>query len=651
MKKNLLVFSIVMLAMIANAQTPRLSLYEEFTGETCPPCASTNPGLNVKLAANASKIVAIKWQVPIPSAPTKTWSLYQTNKTEIDWRYRSVANGGYGYGINSAPSSSIDGQAPTVFGASSGHPANLNNNVINTAQSYTSAFSITMNRAWNASGAIDLTVSIVATAPFTAVGNLVFRTVMVERLIQFSVQPGTNGEKDFEDVAIRSYGTNPATALQTGVAMASTWTIGQTQTFTLSCMPPSYVRKRKEIAFVGFIQDDGDKKVAQAVRADKQALPDDAEAVSAMVPVTCSGNVAPSVEIKNLGLNAITALTITPYVDGVISTNVTTWTGNLAVGASTTIVLNNVTVPTTSGSHTFSYNISAMNNVDVDPTNNSASVKFMVASNFSGSPIVEGFTATAFPPTGWTNVNPNNGPNWTRVNNAGSYQIAPLHSIKYDFYTNTLIGDKDELFLPAMNLNGGAPILSFDYSYAQRTTASADKLDIYLSDDCGVSWTNVYSNNGSAMATSAALNSSYFPVDLSEWVTVNLTLNGWNKPNVICKFVTTSDGGNNLYLDNINLAQSEGTGISKINNEGMAVKVYPNPSSDFATVSITSNKVSTAKLTVVNTIGQVVFEKQITLTNGTIGAHVDVSNLAAGIYNVTVDSENIHVVDKLTVTK
>ena len=204
------------------AQTPRLCLYEEFTGENCPPCAATNPGLNTLLASpnNSPKVVAIKWQVPIPSAPSATWSLYQTNKADINWRYSA-----YGYGINSAPSGRMDGQNVTVFGAASDHPANLNNTVISTAQSYTSAFNVTMNRAWNPGcTAITLTVSIQATANFNAVGSLVFRTVMVERVIDFTVAPGTNGEKHFEDVAIKAFPT-----LQSGTAMAPTWTVGQTQ--------------------------------------------------------------------------------------------------------------------------------------------------------------------------------------------------------------------------------------------------------------------------------------------------------------------------------------------------------------------------------------------------------------------------------------
>src|SRR5262249_30832592 len=157
--------------------------------------------------------------------------------------------------------------------AVSSHPGYLTSTVIATAQSFTSAFSVTMNRAWNRGcTAVTLTVNIQATANFTASGALVFRTVMVERLIQFSVSPGSNGEMTFEDVVIKSFPT-----LQAGVPLQGGWTTGQTKTFTLNCVIPSYARKKEEIAFVGFIQDDGNQKVAQAVRADKEPLPSDAD--------------------------------------------------------------------------------------------------------------------------------------------------------------------------------------------------------------------------------------------------------------------------------------------------------------------------------------------------------------------------------------
>jgi hypothetical protein len=84
---------------------------------------------------------------------------------------------------------------------------------------------------------------------------------LVERKINFLVAPGTNGEKDFEDVVRKSYPT-----LQAGTSLPTTWTAGQTQTFTVACAIPSYIVDKSQMAFVGFIQDDGNKKVLQAER-------------------------------------------------------------------------------------------------------------------------------------------------------------------------------------------------------------------------------------------------------------------------------------------------------------------------------------------------------------------------------------------------
>jgi hypothetical protein len=272
MKTNLFTVGLVFASAFMLAQTPRLSLYEEFTGETCPPCATTNPGLNAKLSAPTATplVVAIKWQVPIPSAPANSWSLYKTNKVEIDWRYRG-SPAGYGYpslttptnGINSAPSGRFDGRHQTDFGALSNHPTYVTQNMIATAQSYTSAFSIVMAKKWDLNRtALTVTVDITATAPFTAVGPLVFRAVMIETVIQFSVQPGTNGETKFESPVIASF-----PSIQAGTSMAGTWVTGQKQTFVLNCPIPAYTRDVNKVDMVGFIQDDGNRRVAQAVRA------------------------------------------------------------------------------------------------------------------------------------------------------------------------------------------------------------------------------------------------------------------------------------------------------------------------------------------------------------------------------------------------
>jgi len=652
MKKKVFSICIVLIGLNLVAQTPRLSLYEEFTGETCPPCASTNPGLNLILASptNTPKIVAIKWQVPIPSAPSNTWSLYQTNKVEIDWRWKSVANGGYGYSpaISSAPSSKIDGREATVFGAASGHPANLNNNVISTAQSFTSAFSVTMARAWDQSGnAVTLTVNIQATSNFTAVGSLVFRTVMVERIIDFSVAPGSNGEKHFEDIAIKSFPT-----LQSGISMASNWIVGQTQTFTLNCPIPSYTRKKEEIAFVGFIQDDGNQRVAQAVRAEKSLLTNDAIALTAKVAATCSSTISPIISVYNNGLNAITALTITPYIDGAIAPTIS-WNGNIAPATSATIALNTISSPTNTGAHTFSYNISAMNGTDGNMTNNSTKVSYLVASDFQGSPVSEDFALTNFPPVKWAAVNSNSGPSWTRVTNAGGYNLS-TQSTRYDFFNNKVIGDMDELFITPMDLSGtAAPVLSFDYAYAQRDANSNDKLEVMVSNNCGSSWTNVYSSSGYTLATALPMPMAYLPDvnDISQWQTVTINLTGYNSPSVLVKFVVTNDNGNNLYIDNVNLNQTQPVGLIKETKLSNQVSIFPNPTSGNATLRVFSLSSGKSKLILINTMGQIVSSKTIDLFSGNNNILIDTKEFSNGIYSVVLETATETVVKKISISK
>ena len=652
MKKKVFSICIVLIGLNSFSQTPRLSLYEEFTGETCPPCASANPPLNLLLASptNTPKIVAIKWQVPIPSAPSNTWSLYQTNKVEIDWRWKSVANGGYGYSpaINSAPSSKIDGREATVFGAASGHPANLNNTVISTAQSFTSAFSVTMARAWDQSGnAVTLTVNIQATSNFTAVGSLVFRTVMVERIIDFSVAPGSNGEKHFEDIAIKSFPT-----LQSGISMASSWIIGQTQTFTLNCPIPSYTRKKEEIAFVGFIQDDGNQRVAQAVRAEKSLLTNDAIALTAKVAATCSSTISPIISVYNNGLNAITALTITPYIDGSIAPTIS-WNGNIASATSATISLNTISSPTNTGAHTFSYNISAMNGTDGNMTNNSTKVSYLVASDFQGSPVSEDFALTNFPPVKWAAVNSNSGPSWTRVTNAGGYNLS-TQSTRYDFFNNKVIGDMDELFITPMNLSGtAAPVLSFDYAYAQRDANSNDKLEVMVSNNCGSSWTNVYSSSGYTLATALPMPMAYLPDvnDISQWQTVTINLTGYNSPSVLVKFVVTNDNGNNLYIDNVNLNQTQPVGLIKETKLSNQVSIFPNPTSGNATLKVFSLTSGKSKLILINTMGQIVSSKTIDLFSGNNNLLIDTKEFSNGIYSVVLETATETVVKKISISK
>jgi hypothetical protein len=654
MKKTSILLGLLTTGFMASAQV-RMSLYEEFTGENCGPCAATNPGLNTLLQANASKVIAIKWQVPIPSAPTTTWSLYQTDKGEIDWRWHPTPGYGYpetlstptaGY-IDFAPNGRMDGQQLNAFGLTSNHPGYLTAAAINSAQAQPTPFSIVMTTSWNpnfTNCVVNATVT--AASSFTSNGALMYRLVLVERTINFPTAPGSNGEKDFYDPVRKCYPTVPSgtTISNFGTALPGTWTAGQSQTMSINCAIPSYINDLAQMAFVGFIQDDGNKMVWQASRTAQPSIPNDMKFVSVNVPFACTGAFTPTMVATNNGANAVTALTITPYVDGVAQTDVT-YNTSIAGGASATITLGNYNA-TPGASHTFSVNISNVSGGDVNTANNSGKAFFGVPSTTVNAPVQEPFAS--FPPSNWFVVNADAGPGWMS-GTVGGYGASST-SAKYDFYNNGNIGDADALYFPAVNTTGMSNVnLSFDVAYAQYTTEN-DKLEVFMSTDCGNTWTSVYSKQGAALSTAPAYSANVFIPTAAQWRTENIPLAGANnQAKVLMKFVATSDYGNELYVDNVNLGSV--TGIKQNTAAQVSFEVYPNPASNNVTVKAYSSNEQSGTVTIYNTLGQVVKTANVSLNAGTNDVNINTSELSSGVYNVVMNTGGTSFVKKLTISK
>ncbi len=652
MKKKSILLSLLTAGVLCNAQV-RMTLYEEFTGENCPPCAATNPGLDAILAANASKVIALKWQVPIPSAPSNTWSLYQTNKTEIDWRYTA---GGYGYqsqntptnsatnGINSAPQGRFDGQHQWVFGAASNHPANVNATVINNAANASTPFSIQMSTNWDPTFSnCAVTATVTASAPFTAVGSLVFRLCLVERRIEFATPSGTNGEKLFHDVVRKSYPT-----IQAGTALPSGWVASQQFTFTVNCAIPSYIVDKSEMAFVGFIQDDGDKKIWQAHRTNQPSIPNDAKLVSIAMPsFSCANAINPSIVVYNQGPNAITDMTIVPVIDGVNQTPFN-YTGNIASLATSTITLGSYTA--TPGNHTVQVNITGVSGGDVNTANNSKTTQVALIQTYFPGPVTQAFPTNPFPPANWFMTNADNGPSWSRNATAG-YNGAG--SAKYDFYNNSVIGDKDELYVLPTDLTGvNSPILTFDVAYAQYSNEN-DRLQVMVSTNCGASWTTIFDKAGSVLKTVNAQTGAFTPNANNQWrnESVNLPPSAANNPSVLVKFVATADYGNNMYIDNVNIQNNSTSSINTHNADIFNIQLYPNPATNSANFDITSKKATSGLVSVYNALGQLVIEKKVNVEAGYNHIELSTEVLSSGVYNLVFSSDLGTHVKKLNISK
>ncbi|MBA3828153.1 MAG: T9SS type A sorting domain-containing protein [Taibaiella sp.] len=257
MRKSILtIVAIAMCFMTTNAQQ-RLVLYEEFTGENCPPCASTNPGLLALMmsGSNPNKILMIKYLSPIPSAG----KLYNSNKSQTDIRTSY-------YSVPFAPYGRMDGGVPSIMGATTnqGHPGYMNQSIIDSESSVPPLFNITAVQRINATkDSVSVDISVTALAATT--GTYVLRAAWVKNMT-FSSSAGTNGETTFENVVRRMY---PGTG---GTAVPSSWTAGTNNHYTIKGAIKGLdtftnVTSNDSFMVVWMQNDNAIKNVAQAAKA------------------------------------------------------------------------------------------------------------------------------------------------------------------------------------------------------------------------------------------------------------------------------------------------------------------------------------------------------------------------------------------------
>ena len=131
-------------------------------------------------------------------------------------------------------------------------------------------------------------------------------------------------------------------------------------------------------------------------------------------------------------------------------------------------------------------------------------------------------------------------------------------------------GQRDGLISPPVNLSGyGQATLSFEYAYRKYNATYNDSLAVYISTDCGTTWTQIalYGENGSGnFVTGVATTSNFVPSATSDWCdgagspscpSIDISTYAGNT-NVRVKFENICDYGNNLYIDNVNITGSAG---------------------------------------------------------------------------------------------
>jgi hypothetical protein len=628
MKKLLLTgAALAMFASAVNAQN-RLVLYEEFSGENCGPCAATNPGLWSLLTtgSNEQDILIIKYQVNIPSGGP----IYYENTADVNTRKTY-------YGVMSAPYARIDGaESP-----GDGHPGYLTQEDIDDAAAVASPFDMEVISYSITGSTVTASVNVTATSAITA-PNMVFHATLNESL-HFSTPPGSNGETEFHHVVRKMY---PSAS---GQEMEDSWTVGESHTYTISGTVPSYVDLNNEHFLTFWIQDNADKSIKQAVRTYPdldvvaRGMSTNADPINCGTPFT----VTPKTRIKNGGVTNLTSATIYYKPVGAPTWSTKAWTGNLATEESIEVTLDPVTL-TTSGLVGIIDSVGNPNgSTDKFASNNkSGGASVVILKDEDGTfPLNETFEPGSSSVGEWVSYANSDGYPFYQYQGAG---IGYDGSNNFLLYENPIMypGTRGYAVLPFIELPSGAKAMDFyvAYSYVNISgtiTGGSDKLEIVYSENCGASWTPVWSATGDDLvsAPTPGVNQGLIPTSNAQWRQKSADISSIPAGAQIA-LRATAGNGNYLFVDNVNVRTGLPLGIEDVMLNGNFA-MYPNPVVNELNIDVEMIKATKASITISNVVGQTVGTPiDEALRAGKNHLSVSTAHLAPGVYFLNIKTES-----------
>jgi len=253
-------------------------------------------------------------------------------------------------------------------------------------------------------------------------------------------------------------------------------------------------------------------------------------------------------------------------------------------------------------------------------------------------PFNEGFEAANTPSdAGWTDINTNLDNGFTVTNTAafsGSKSVRLINSA-------SMTGRTDQLVSPTIDMHEATDItLSFRYAYARRTNTSADQLRVFVSSNCGQTWSMRAQLFGTTdLNTGGVQSGNFIPNGPDQWGYREITTinSGFHVSNMRVRFDFVSDGGNNFYLDDINL---NGTPVGLEEMQGgtqRVVRVVPNPTQGNTEVILSLGKAGRTQVELQDVLGRpVAIIHEGMMAAGEHRLSVPLERAVAGIYFVRV---------------
>ncbi|MCC6816030.1 MAG: T9SS type A sorting domain-containing protein [Saprospiraceae bacterium] len=654
------------IATIAFAQAPRTVLFEEFSSATCPPCATTNPIFRGFLAPYGKDVISVSFQCNIPVVGDP---MYASNTSEVNTRMTY-------YGINSAPNCRMDGRVAAPNSSSPTHPLNVTSAILDARLAVTSPVEIHVNHevilgTGGAKDSMEITISVknVSGADFGN-SNYVLQTCIVEDLIRFPKQAATNGETEFHTVMRKMI---PSAA---GNKFLDTLADGASKEIKYKVAVPTYIYSYKELGVVAFLQNNqaSSKEILQAAISHPKTINgiyNDVAIDSYTLTGRsddCDNTVGLEVKFTNVSTSADTIKTIDfiPMVAGANKTK-STWSGTLLPGESASHKI---------GNQTLVYGITSMN-IFIDKLNGGTTKDLNVINNFkeqtalitfnpniAGTELRQNFELPIGSGAPAKSLFVNEGVRIFKIDSTVfAYQGSnpPVgvggfgnsrYSLLFYFMDGGVADKSSSIVFDKIDLtNSKQTKLKWSYAYTQRTLDSYDKMEVFVSKDCGTTWTPIYSIQGENMKTCDPDPSRFnypgiynaYPED---WKIEEVDLSAFDgTPEILLRFKGTGGNGQGYFMDDINLSSAVST-----ENPGILknLSVNPNPASDYINIQISSEENAKASISLTDVNGKVVQNlfRELSAGSNLIKVNIDQT---PGIYILEVRTEKGVRTEKLSI--
>jgi PKD repeat protein len=237
---------------------------------------------------------------------------------------------------------------------------------------------------------------------------------------------------------------------------------------------------------------------------------------------------------------------------------------------------------------------------------------------------------------------------WNQTNMAGFSNGTSAYLNAYDMSASNIDEggyDIDELVTPSCNLDlvSGAAV-SFKYAYATQSTdlaGIADVFEVFISNDCGQSWSSVprVSLEGLDLVTAGSVSIPFFPSSSADWREESFTIpNTYLTEGFRMKFIfRAGEYPNNLFIDDINMTGT--VGLNEQDADFFGAMVYPNPANENTVLTYVDRGSENLQINLTDLSGRVI--NTWTPRSSAPGAQrieIDTRNLATGAYLISLHS-------------